>query len=183
MDYLRVLFFTGMSAFIHLPHDWTNALLIQLSLVLPVFECWIQTPVIKREKRASFYLTSVSELALCAKKKSCSCTILLFYKSPLFIRSFLESWFYFSGKSSSKHVSKFEDWFCFGLAQIKSLFSYRTHSKNLACKNFKLAFLTLGLDPPGFRRFLDVLNSLKTPVNKTNCFTAKHEAELFICSV
>lgn len=82
------------------------------------------------------------------EEKSCSYTILLFYKSPLFIRYFLESWFYFSGKSSSKHVSKFEDWFCFGLAQTKSLFSYRTHSKNLACKIFKLAFLTLGLDPP-----------------------------------
>lgn len=99
-------------------------------------------------QHASFFLTSVSELASCVKKKSCSYTILLFYKSPLFLRYFSESWFYFSGKSSSKHVSKFEDWYCFGLAQIKSLFSYRTHSKNLACKIFKLAFLTLGLDPP-----------------------------------
>lgn len=32
--------------------------------------------------------------------------------------------------------------------KLNLFFSYRTHSKNLACKIFKLAFLTLGLDPP-----------------------------------
>lgn len=148
MDYLRVLFFTGMSAFIHLPHGWTNALLIQLSLVLPVFECWIQTPVIKWEKHASFFLTSVSESALCEKKKSCSYTSLVFYKSRLFIRYFFKILIFLLLASHHLNMSKFKDWYCFGLAQMKSLFSYWTHSKNLACKIFKLAFLTLGLDPP-----------------------------------